>query len=62
MWQAVEDELLLALPNYSYHSDIECGSQSGVVVEPDDDNGIDGDDSGQQQSPFDVLKTLKQDS
>ena len=59
LWQAVEDELLLALPNYSYHSDIECGSQSGVVVEPYDDNGIDGDDNGQQRSPFDVLITLK---
>lgn len=61
LWQVVEDELLLALPAFSYHEDAACGAATGmqqeivagepeVVAQPAKEN------------PFSVLAALKGNS
>jgi len=57
LWQVVEDELLLALPAFSYHSDSQCGLATGVAqpdaAEPDET------DAPARDNPFTVLAALK---
>ena len=57
LWQVVEDELLLALPAFSYHSDSRCGEATGVAqpdpVRPDET------DTPVRDNPFTVLAALK---
>lgn len=57
LWQVVEDELLLALPAFSYHSDSHCGDATGVAqpgpARPDKT------DTPVRDNPFTVLAALK---
>jgi uncharacterized protein len=58
LWEVVEDELLLALPNFSYHSNPNCGVETGVQAQ-----GGDGEvfarANPEKDNPFNVLKALK---
>ncbi len=57
LWQVVEDELLLALPAFSYHGDSQCGLASGVA-QPDAANSPEVD-APVKDNPFTVLAALK---
>lgn len=61
LWQVVEDELLLVLPSFSYHSDTNCGAQTGVVSQAGA-NGPSAEQGGEQVNPFNMLKVLKEDN
>jgi uncharacterized protein len=58
-WEVVEDELLLALPSFSYHGDINCGAKTGVQALGAEVAAVSG--SPEKDNPFDVLKALKGD-
>ena len=58
LWQLVEDELLLALPAFSYHDDVFCGAKTGYQ-QVSSDEGFLGKTAVEKRSPFDVLATLK---
>ena len=58
-WEVVEDELLLALPSFSYHSNTNCGAETGVQAPGSGDAAVSG--SPEKENPFDVLKALKGD-
>jgi len=55
----VEDEILLALPMFSYHADEDC--DQGLIPRRDDrqDEEADTQSSEQKPNPFSVLSTLK---
>ena len=58
LWELVEDELILALPPFSYHDTEECkeilsGYTAGPAVEEEEGNA--------RPNPFDVLAQLKSD-
>lgn len=61
LWAVVEDELVLALPVYSYHEDETCIEQlAGAEFAPG--AGTDEKRQGNQtDGPFDVLAQLKRD-
>lgn len=61
LWEVVEDELLLALPAFSYHSDINCGSKTGVQA-PVGENQAEDQAGPEKDNPFSVLKALKGDT
>jgi uncharacterized protein len=58
-WEVVEDELLLALPSFSYHSDTNCGAETGVQALGSEETAVSV--SPERDNPFDVLKALKGD-
>lgn len=60
LWQLVEDELLLALPAFSYHSDTRCAEQTGRALS-NDKSALDADAASVKVNPFSVLATLKND-
>jgi len=60
LWGVIEDELLLVLPSYSYHSDRECGQKSGVIARSAD-GAPTKEPEGKKENPFSVLLTLKED-
>lgn len=55
----VEDEILLALPMFSYHADADC--DQGMIPRREDqqDEEADIQSSEQKPNPFSVLSTLK---
>ena len=58
LWELVEDELILALPPFSYHDTEDCkeilsGYTAGPAVEEEEGNA--------RPNPFDVLAQLKSD-
>ena len=55
LWELVEDELILAMPPFSYHAADECKQiETGFPAEPDDKvEGV------ENPNPFDVLAQLK---
>ncbi|MFN2287178.1 MAG: YceD family protein [Chromatocurvus sp.] len=61
LWAVVEDELVLAMPVYSYHEDERCIEQlAGAAFAP----GAGADEqrqSSESDGPFDVLAQLKRD-
>ncbi len=60
-WQVIEDELLLALPPFSYHAATDCAEQTGRVMRPEVDLPvIEEEDSG--NNPFSALMGLKDSS
>lgn len=56
LWAVAEDELLLALPPFSYHDDPDCAQASGRAPTPEPDAAPPVADGN---NPFDVLKKLK---
>lgn len=60
LWQVVEDELLLALPPFSYHEDRHCGTSAERTVPPD----LSSEDEATlaKRNPFEVLARLKSES
>ena len=57
-WQVVEDELLLALPPFSYHSALDCAEKTSRVMQPEMAlPTVEEEDSG--NNPFNVLAGLK---
>jgi len=61
LWEVVEDELLLALPAFSYHSDTNCGSKTGVQA-PVGESQAEDQAGPEKDNPFSVLKALKGDT
>lgn len=61
LWQVVEDELLLAMPAFSYHEDVSCGAAVGIQqpVEADD---LTPSAAADKENPFSVLAALKGNS
>lgn len=57
LWALVEEELLLALPAFSYHADPQCGERVNIAVP---DSGVEPA-TEKKTNPFDVLATLKAD-
>lgn len=60
LWQVVEDELLLALPAFSYHDDPDCGEVTGRSA-PRTEPDTMPDAPQENDNPFGVLATLKKD-
>lgn len=58
LWSVVEDELLLALPAFSYHADTHCGENADIAVP---DSGVQPETEN-KTNPFDVLAALKEDT
>ena len=58
LWEVVEDELLLALPSFSYHSNANCGVETGVQAPGDDGEGF-ALENPEKDNPFSVLQALK---
>ncbi|EED36251.1 conserved hypothetical protein [Luminiphilus syltensis NOR5-1B] len=60
LWAVAEDELLLALPPFSYHNDIDCAAEVGIVVP---DSGVKMPEMTEKSgnNPFSVLSELKKD-
>jgi uncharacterized protein len=54
LWGVVDEELLLALPQFSYHAERDCGVTSGRVVAP----ALPVEDA-ERENPFSVLASLK---
>jgi DUF177 domain-containing protein len=55
LWEVVEDELILALPSFSYHVTDDCKMKIAAFSDPVQDTG-----PGQEKSnPFNVLAQLK---
>jgi uncharacterized protein len=61
LWEVVEDELLLALPSFNYHSDMNCGAETGVQAVGEQGETI-AQGNLEQDNPFSVLKALKGDT
>ena len=60
LWQVVEDDLLLALPPFSYHDNIACAE--GTAVEPPAVQSLTEEDTPKtRENPFSVLAALKDD-
>ena len=60
LWQVVEDDLLLALPPFSYHDNIACAE--GTAVEPPAVESLTEEDAPEtRENPFSVLAALKDD-
>lgn len=60
-WAVVEDELLLALPPFSYHAALDCAEKTDRVMQPEIALPIvEEEDSG--NNPFGVLAGLKNPS
>ncbi|MFN2328874.1 MAG: YceD family protein [Chromatocurvus sp.] len=62
LWAVVEDELVLAMPVYSYHEDKKCieqlaGAEFAATVAADDEPAQKAETDG----PFDILAQLKRD-
>ncbi|MCX2973115.1 hypothetical protein EYC87_05880 [Halieaceae bacterium IMCC8485] len=57
LWELVEDELILALPPFSYHDTEDCKQILSEYTGPGPEEG-EGD---QKPNPFDVLAQLKTD-
>lgn len=55
LWELVEDELILALPAYSYHEQTDCNQLLTALGESD---GIQASEEP-RANPFDVLSQLK---
>lgn len=55
LWQLVEDELILALPAFSYHETDECKESIAGFSEP----APQGDIGEEKPNPFNVLAQLK---
>jgi len=60
LWQLVEDELLLALPAYNYHSDERCGERTDRAMSAESTR-VDTTEAHERTNPFSVLATLKND-
>lgn len=60
LWQLVEDELLLALPAYNYHSDRRCGEHNGSSL-GGETSAVDASPPEEKVNPFSVLVALKND-
>ena len=54
LWEVVEDELILAMPPYSYHDTDECRDRIAAFSDPEPES----EESG-KPNPFDVLAQLK---
>jgi DUF177 domain-containing protein len=55
LWEIVEDELILALPPYSYHESEDCNELlSDLAAQPSGEGESEG-----KSNPFDVLAQLK---
>ncbi len=55
LWELVEDELILALPQFSYHDTAACNMKVAAYSEP-----VPQQDTGEgKPNPFDVLGQLK---
>ena len=61
LWELVEEELLLVLPSFNYHSDEQCGVKVGRVVATDDVVAVGAERKQESSNPFEVLATLKGD-
>jgi uncharacterized protein len=59
LWALVEDELLLVLPPYPLHDDVECGRASGRVTAPTSEG--DAEAVASRENPFAVLEALRSD-
>jgi uncharacterized protein len=55
LWELVEDELMLAMPHFSYHDTDECRERIAVFSDPVPEEGIVED----KPNPFNVLAQLK---
>ena len=55
LWELVEEELMLSLPQYSYHNTDECKERLAPYREPAPEAGADAE----KPNPFDVLAQLK---
>ncbi len=55
LWDLVEDELILALPAYSYHEDRDCNQLLKELGEADEAGAA----ADTRQNPFEVLAQLK---
>ncbi len=58
LWELVEDELILALPPFSYHDTQDCKQILSEYTGP----GPEEDEGEQSPNPFDVLAQLKKDN
>jgi uncharacterized protein len=57
LWDVVEDELILALPPFSYHPLEECKQ---IQIESDFSTSLPDQEAGEEKpNPFDVLAQLK---
>ena len=54
LWELVEDELILAMPSFSYHPPEECKQIATGMTRPVIDDGAE-----RRPNPFDVLAQLK---
>lgn len=61
LWAVVEDELVLAMPVYSYHDDETCIEQLAGAEFAAAAQGEAKQQDGGSDSPFDVLAQLKRD-
>jgi uncharacterized protein len=63
LWQLVEEELLLVLPSFNYHSDEQCGAKVGFAIAAAEEIEASVGESERRgnSNPFDVLATLKGD-
>ena len=57
LWELVEDELILALPSFSYHDTEDCKQILSEYTGPGPEEG----EGEQKPNPFDVLAQLKSD-
>ena len=57
LWELVEDELILALPSFSYHDTEDCKQILSEYTGPGPEEG----EGEQKPNPFDVLAQLKAD-
>ncbi len=55
LWELVEEELILALPAFSYHEQAQCGEQLAIYT----DDGPDATTGAGRSNPFEVLAQLK---
>ena len=53
LWELVADELILAMPAYSYHDTDECNRTTAGFVDPETDS------PEEKPNPFNVLEQLK---
>ena len=59
LWQMVEDELLLALPAFSYHDDSQCAVKAGMTASDKGVTNVNESLGQRKENPFGVLATLK---
>ena len=55
LWELVEDELILAMPPFSYHDTDDCRKRIAAFSDPVADEG----EGGEEPNPFNVLAQLK---